>query len=381
VKDKISAQNSSEAELLEQLSNARKQAAESFIINRSMISSIGDGLIVVNEYGLITEVNETALDLLQYRKNELLGKWFPRALPIRDKDGKELPATERPVLISLISGLPVTAVHIYIKKDGTPFHVYATTAPYLIEGKPKGAIIIFRDFSNEIKVEQAKDEFVSLASHQLRTPLTSILLYIGLIKYEEDSLSEEVRSFLKKIEISANNMQQLIGDFLDISKLELGKLEVNSIPINLTELIDAQISELLTFSNESKVKIIFNKPPGSTLINTDPGLLTQAIHNLISNSIRYRNPKNPQIQINIKNTSSDFIVCVKDNGIGIPLEAQPKIFQRLYRADNAIETEDGGTGLGLYLVKKVVALLGGEVWFKSKENIGTSFFIKLPRDS
>lgn len=381
MKNKSTSNNITKTDLLKKLKAAENKSQESEVFSRALISSIGDGVIVVNEYGIITEVNQTTVDLLGYKKSELINEWLPRALPAKDKDGNDLPTTERPVLQSLITGLPITAVSTYTRKDGTLFHVYGTAAPFMLDGKPRGAIIIFRDYTHEMQVENAKDEFVSLASHQLRTPLTSILLYIGLAKYEEEFISSEVRNYLKKIEVSAENMQQLIGDFLDISKLDLGRLDVHPIPISLEELIDNQLSELLALSNENKVEIKFIKPTASVVAKTDPALLSQALHNLLTNAIRYRCKQTPKIIIEVKSEAADYTISIKDNGIGIPKKAQPMIFQRLYRADNAIEAENSGTGLGLYLVKKVVEVLEGTVWFDSEENAGTTFYIRLPRNT
>jgi PAS domain S-box-containing protein len=367
-------------ELSAQLEKTKQQADEFNNLNRALVASIGDGLIVVNEYGIIVQVNQPALDMLGYEKDDLVGEWLPRALPSRDKDGNELPTTERPVLKSLVTGHPETAVTIYIRRDGSTFPTLGTAAPFLLDGKPRGAIIIFRDFTHETMVEKAKDEFVSLASHQMRTPLTSILLYVGLIKYEEESLSPEIKKYLKRIETSARNMEQLVGDFLNISKLELGKLDIKPIPMDLVELIDNQISEVRGLDGEHRVKINFKKPARPAVAQTDPGLLAQAVHNILTNSIRYRSGQKPAIDINIASRGGQYVISFKDNGIGIPENAKDKIFQRLYRADNAVETQSQGTGLGLYLVKKITEALGGSITFESQENRGTTFFINLPKE-
>jgi PAS domain S-box-containing protein len=367
-------------ELSAQLEKTKQQADEFNNLNRALVASIGDGLIVVNEYGTIVQVNQPALDMLGYEKDDLVGEWLPRALPSRDKDGNELPTTERPVLKSLVTGHPETAVTIYIRRDGSTFPTLGTAAPFLLDGKPRGAIIIFRDFTHETMVEKAKDEFVSLASHQMRTPLTSILLYVGLIKYEEESLSPEIKKYLKRIETSARNMEQLVGDFLNISKLELGKLDIKPIPMDLVELIDNQISEVRGLDGEHRVKINFKKPARPAVAQTDPGLLAQAVHNILTNSIRYRSGQKPAIDINIASRGGQYVISFKDNGIGIPENAKDKIFQRLYRADNAVETQSQGTGLGLYLVKKITEALGGSITFESQENRGTTFFINLPKE-
>ena len=372
--------NTSKDQLAKELIALQIRLDRSENLNRALVSSIGDGLIIVDEYGIIVEINSVALHMLGYRRAELIGQWLPRALPSKDKEGNDLPATERPLLKALLSGNPSSAITTYIRKEGSRFQASGTAAPFVLNGKPTGAIVVFRDYSHEMKVERAKDEFISIASHQLRTPLTSIMLYLELIKYEEATINEEVKGYLSKVEKSANSMQQLIGDFLNISKLELGRLEVNLIPISLSELIQNILGDLVALTDINKVAVKFKIPKFTTVIHTDPGLLSQAIHNLITNSVRYKNKHSPKIDISIIKQHSDFILGISDNGIGIPEAAKHKIFQRLFRADNAVDHQAEGTGLGLYLVKSIVETLGGEIWFESQENKGTTFFIKLPQE-
>jgi len=378
-KETRSSEEQSVTNLLRKLKTTEQQLSNSQHLHKSLIESIGDGLIIINEYGVINEINKAALDMLGYKREEMVGEWLPRALPSKDKEGNDLPPTERPSLKSLITGHAETSVTSYIRKDGTSFPVSGTAAPLIIDGNPKGAIIVFRDFSREVEVEKAKNEFVSLASHQLRTPLTSILLYIGLIKYDEAGLSQEVKNYLKRIEISAQSMQQLVGDFLNISSLELGGVKARPIPIDLIELISDQISEVVGLAADTGIKILFSKPTNPSVISTDPSLLGQAIHNIMTNAIRYKKTVNAEVRVSIKKHPKDYVITIADNGIGIPETSKHKIFQRLYRADNAVERQTQGTGLGLYLVKKIVETLGGKIWFESQENIGTTFFIQLPR--
>jgi len=370
----------SPSDLLHKLKGAEQRLADSQHLHNALIESIGDGLIIVNEYGVINEINKAALDMLGYDREEMIGEWLPRALPSKDKDGNDLPPTERPSLKSLITGHPETAITTYTRKDGSNFPVSGTAAPLMVEGKPKGSIIVFRDFSREVLVERAKNEFVSLASHQLRTPITSILLYIGLIKYDEKGLSAEIKDYLKRIEMSAQSMQQLVGDFLNISSLELGGVEARPIPIDLIELINDQISEIIGLAADAGVKISFSEPKEPATVSTDPALLGQAIHNIMTNAIRYKATSAAEIKIKIKKQPQNYVITVADNGIGIPEDSQHKIFQRLYRADNAVKQHTQGTGLGLYLVKKIVETLGGKIWFESQENVGTTFFIQLPKN-
>jgi PAS domain S-box-containing protein len=359
------------------LREMRLKVIEARHLNEALIASIGDGVIVVDEYGVITNINETVRRILGYQHEDLIGKGLTQVLPINYRNGEAMPTLERPSMRALISGVPVSAVIEFTRKDGEQLPVATTAAPFIIDHKPKGAIIVFRDFSREIAVEKAKDEFVSLASHQLRTPLTSIRMYSEMIKDDpENNLSPELALALDKISASTEKMLNLVSDFLSISKLELGRFDINWQRVNIHELVRSQITEAMPLLAEKSIKVEFSRPITDLTALTDPSLLSQVIHNLLTNAIRYS--EKGSINITLKKSGRSYLLAIADKGIGIPEEAKAKIFERLYRAPNAIELLDQGTGLGLYLVKKIVETLGGQVWFESQEAKGTTFFVKLP---
>jgi PAS domain S-box-containing protein len=354
------------------------EAAEK--LNKALVGSIGDGIIIVDEYGIINEVNRAALQMLGYKRSEMIGRWLQDALPSKDKAGNDIPAVERPAVKSLITGRPAREITSYQRKDGSLFPVAGTAAPFVVDGKPTGSIIVFRDVSHEMAVEAAKDEFVSLASHQLRTPLTSIRLYLQMIKQETDTLNPDIRNYLTKIEAATIGMMELVDDFLNISKLELGRLDMRIEEVDLGEFIKSELDRISGIASENKIDLVV-KPLGHCTTLTDKKLLSEAIHNLLTNAIRYRSDKNPYIRVSLKTEPGYCIITIKDNGIGIPDDVQAKIFDRLFRADNARESQAEGTGLGLYLVKKIAKALGGDVTFSSHEGKGTTFNIKLPERS
>ena len=348
-------------------------------LNKSLIASIGDGVIIVNEYGIITDVNSAATNMLGYGSSELIGQWLPKALPSKDKEGNDIPAVERPAVKSLLSGQAASEISTYVRKDGSLFPVAGTASPFIFSGEPRGSIIVFRDVSRETAVEKAKDEFVSLASHQLRTPLTSINLYLQLIKEDGDNSSQNHRTYLKRIEAAARSMLELVDDFLNVSKLELGRLEIRRKEVNLADFLADAVERIETVAKDNQIKLSMKLPDKPVRIITDEKLLTEAVHNLLTNAIRYRGAKAPKVEVSLEDKGKIIQIVIKDNGIGIPNEAKTKIFERLYRADNAKENQVEGTGLGLYLVRKIIEALAGTVSFESKTGRGTTFFIELPK--
>jgi PAS domain S-box-containing protein len=348
-------------------------------MSEAIIASFGDGVIIVNEYGLIMQINQTALDMLGYKRKELMGAWFPKALPSKDKEGHDIPTYERTVVRALLTGQATSEVVGYVKKDGSVLPVANTSSPFKVKGKPMGAIIIFRDFSREVQVEKAKDEFISITSHQLRSPLTSMRLFVELLEDPRTgALNDEQRDYLGKIKISTDRMLELVANFLSISKLELGRLEPKPAHTDLERLVNMQIAELSPVLGEKQIQLTFNKPESPSNVMIDAALLAEALNNLLTNAVRYAPPKNGKIEISVESNGESCIISVSDNGIGIPEEAKGRMFERFFRADNAVAVHDEGTGLGLYLVKKIVQTLRGRVWFESQENKGTTFYLSLP---
>jgi PAS domain S-box-containing protein len=156
---------------------SKTQFSEGQTMIDALVSSIGDGLIVVNEYGIITHINQVALDILGAKREQMINAWLPKAVPSKSKDGGDIPMSERLVVKALLTGQPLSEIVYYERADGSLVPASGTASPFLVKGKPSGAVIVFRDISRELQIEKAKDEFISLTSHQLRTPLTSISFF------------------------------------------------------------------------------------------------------------------------------------------------------------------------------------------------------------
>ncbi len=229
------------------------------------------------------------------------------------------------------------------------------------------------------KLQLAKDQFVSLVSHQLRTPLTSIRLFGEmLLDPEVGPLNAKQKDYAQKIHLSCVRMISLVGDILNVSRIELGRLKIELKKTDLEELIASKVDEIQPLADERGVKLIVNMPKTKVNLKLDQTLFGQVIHNLLTNSIRYSPEKTGEIEISLKKQRSAWLVMVKDNGIGIPVKDRKKVFKRFYRSENAVKTVGDGTGLGLYLVRMIMLATGGDVWFDSVINQGTTFYVKIP---
>ncbi|MEQ9592362.1 MAG: HAMP domain-containing sensor histidine kinase, partial [Cyclobacteriaceae bacterium] len=230
-----------------------------------------------------------------------------------------------------------------------------------------------RNLEKEKELNELKSRFVTMASHEFRTPLSTILSSVFLLeKYEGREFDEKKYKHIERIKKTIYNLTEILNDFLSLGKFEEGKIHVSSEPVDIENLIADVIKEM-TEVRKAEQTISYTHQ-GNPIIYSDKILLRNIIVNLLFNSIKY-SAAGSKIEI-ISNTADGvFSMHVSDNGIGIPEESQPHIFNRFYRAGNANNVQ--GTGLGLHLVKKYTELLNGEVSFKSKAGVGTTFTINL----
>jgi signal transduction histidine kinase len=232
-----------------------------------------------------------------------------------------------------------------------------------------------------MKLQLAKDQFISLVSHQLRTPLTSIRLFSEMLSDPAvGSLNNKQKEYVEKVHLSTIRMINLVGDILNVSRIELKRLKVDPKDTDISKLIKSEVDEARPLADERNVTINLHVPEHKIKLSIDQTLYGQIIHNLITNAIRYSPEDTGVVNISLKQPRSGGCeLVVADNGIGIPKDAQKKIFTRFYRADNAVRTVGDGTGLGLYLIKMIMETTGGNIWFESTENKGTTFHATIPK--
>ncbi len=348
--------------------------------SEALFLSIGDGAIATDENGNIERINNTALDILGYKEAEVLGKWFPKLIPARDEDGIPIDLIDRPVSQAMLTGVPVSSRAEYLNKKGKPVPVFMTVAPILLHGKPVGAIEVFRDITHDQEVDRMKSEFISIASHQLRTPLTAIKTYSHMLASGyKGNLSPQQQEFMDIILSSIDRMNELINTLLDISRIEEGMLTLANQLTPLDDLARELITELHSIAEAKDLHLKLTTSGSGFTVMTDPMLYKELLSNLISNAIKYT-PAGGKIYIELHAKPKEAIINVRDNGYGIPAAQQQRVFTKFFRADNVVTKDTSGTGLGLYLVRRIADNLGGRVWFESQEGKGSSFFVSLPKN-
>ncbi len=374
---------------------AERELAERVAEDEAILTNMGDGLIVTDAHLKILLMNSAAEKMLERSAPGTKGKDLSETILICDAKKKSLPIDKTPIGEALAGGSVVsvtTEPYYFTKKYGTIFPVAITASPVVVSKEILGVIIVFRDVTRETEVDRAKTEFVSLASHQLRTPLTAIKWFVNLLLDEGSGvLSDEQRHQLEEVYRGNERMVALVNSLLNVSRLELGTFVVDQESVDIVNVADLTLDELRSQYESKHITIHRVYEKGIRPIYADPKLLQMVFQNLFSNAIKYT-PGGGRVAVEIATKERGNMVggrtlkvdsiClqISDNGYGIPIHQRDKIFTKLFRADNIRRYDTEGNGLGLYIVKSVLEKFGSEIWFESKENEGTTFFVSIPLD-
>jgi PAS domain S-box-containing protein len=377
-----------------------------------------EGILITNEQGEIISINPSAEKLFRYEPGELLGKKIEVLIPTRFSAHKRHRETytENPHARAMGDG-----VELYgLRKDNTELPVEISLSPYSSpEGKFVVAFIVditqrkqseekLRNYSFELEkqvrnrtmileeaiqelektkkdlhhalkkekeLNELKSRFVSMASHEFRTPLTTMMSSLSLVaKYGEQNDVPNQSKHIAKIKTSINNLTDILNDFLSVSKLEEGKIENTPEEINVSRYIADMISEMKPMAMNGQV--ITHRHSGNEIALVDKKLLKNVLINLISNAIKF-SPAGGPVVIDSQMSNYSFRISVKDSGIGIPKEDQKHLFERFFRGHNATHIQ--GTGLGLNIVARYAELMNGSINFESEEGQGTTFTMIIPQ--
>jgi len=359
--------------------NEQKQAILAAIVNAS-----DDAIISKTLQGIITSWNPAAERMFGYNEAEAVGKHISLIIPA-DR------MSEEDVIISNISnGNRIDHFEtIRIAKDGSQVFLSLSVSPIIDEsGKVIGASKIARDISGQMAVQEEKerlyeqvkalndkkDEFIGLASHELKTPLTSISGYLQILS--NMVTDEKSLLFLKKTRQQVKKLSSLVSDLLDVSKIEAGKLQLSKESFDIRQVFNNAI-ELLSYGNH-RYQMSLETDIDELLITADPDRVEQVIINLLTNAIRY-SPGTDRIIIYLTREAGEVKVGVRDFGVGIAPEKLKDIFIRFYRVDDANPTISG-LGIGLYLSHEIIVRHKGRIWAESEPGIGSTFWFTLPLD-
>lgn len=230
-------------------------------------------------------------------------------------------------------------------------------------------------------LDATKDEFISMASHQLRTPLTAVKGYLSMVlEGDAGKLQPQQRKLLEQSYLSSQRMVYLISDLLNLSRLNTGKFIIESTPVSLADVVQLEVDQLEETARAREVSLHYEKPKNFPQLMLDETKIHQVVMNFIDNAIYYT-PAGGRIEVALQETPSAVVFTVKDNGIGVPRAEQHHLFSKFYRADNAKRARPDGTGLGLFMAKKVIAAQGGAIIFESQEGKGSTFGFRFNKSA
>jgi two-component system phosphate regulon sensor histidine kinase PhoR len=346
-----------------------------------ILSSMGEGLLAIDTNKKLVLINPMAEQLLEVKSEDVIGKRWSEVVTTL-KESKETPTVERSFsLVLRTRKVIMTSLkdnHFYQTKSGRVFPITSITAPLVSENELIGAVKVFRDITNEREIDAMKTEFISLASHQLRTPLSTIKWYTEmLLSGDAGDLTEDQVGYLKEVYRGNQRMVELVNALLNVSRIELGTFAVDPEEVDLVSVAKAALKDQKPQILKKELRVEENYAEGIPKIKADAKLTMIIYQNLIGNAVKYT-PKGGRVIVGIAVDGSNILTTITDTGFGIPEAQQEGIFTKLYRADNAKERDPDGSGLGLYIVKSILDSVGGKVWFKSAENRGTSFYVTLP---
>ncbi|HOF44672.1 MAG TPA: ATP-binding protein [Candidatus Pacearchaeota archaeon] len=354
--------------VLEDTDELRRSAVDERNKTMAIIENLTDGIILLNKKKQIEIINSPATELFNIGKKEAIGKCFIDLLDIEN-----IPEIKK-ILID-----KDRIRNIYREEVATldGLHLEITSVLLKDEIEEKGFLIIIHDVTKEKLVEKMKTEFVSVAAHQLRTPLSAIKWTIRMIlDGDVGEINEEQRELLEQTYISNERMIRLINDLLDVSRIEEGRLLYDQEDTRIEDVLDSVIEASQEMLRNKNMVLEVNKKE-TPKVKIDKEKIGVVIQNLLENAIKYTE-QGGKIKITLDNDEKNVIFKIEDSGVGIPKSQQDRIFTKFFRAENVTRMETNGTGLGLYTTKNIVQAHKGQIWFESEENKGTTFYFTIP---
>ena len=360
------------------------------ILANLVLNTIDSGVIIVLSTGVIEYINPAAVSLLggQMAQN-FLGAKLEDILKLENGQGVTIPAQNNLVFYAVNNGQNYTTreyflVNLQDQKKPVAFKVITAHSP------KNERIVTFYDITSELEAESEQTEFISTASHEMRTPVASIEGYLGLaLNPKTATIDERAKKYLEEAHKSSQHLGKLFRDLLDVTKLDDKRIKAHLTPIEVTSTVRSIAEGQIPKMSEKNIHFTFGSSSsanmnGGRVINqevfaaVDVDFLREIINNLIENAIKYTN-NGGGIWVNVRGDGDRVLINVTDTGIGISPEDSKHVFQKFYRADNSETRTIGGTGLGLYIVKERVEAMSGSTWVESTFGEGSTFYVAFPR--
>ena len=337
----------------------------------SILSYMTDGVLATNRRGKITMINDMAKKQLGVQKEEVLNKSILELLKIEDEYELRDLITQVPEL--MIDSQDANGEYLNLR---VRFALVRRESGFI-----SGLVAVLHDTTEQEKEERERRLFVSNVSHELRTPLTSVKSYLEAL--DEGALTEPIAPDFIKVSLDeTNRMMRMVTDLLHLSRIDNATSHLDVEMINFTAFITFilnRFDKMRGPDEEKKYELVRDYPITSVWIEIDTDKMTQVIDNILNNSIKY-SPDGGKITVTMKTTDDQMILSISDQGLGIPKQDLPRIFDRFYRVDRARSRAQGGTGLGLAIAKEIIKQHKGFIWAKSEYGKGSTFTIVLPYD-
>ncbi|HSH31793.1 MAG TPA: ATP-binding protein, partial [Candidatus Saccharimonadales bacterium] len=354
-----------------------------------LMSSMADGVIVIDQTGQIQLINRAAEEMTGWDQESVQNVDYHLVLPLQTADGKPLAPADDPFQQSWTNNTGVVKNDLVLTTSGGNQHSLSISVSPIYGGDKSiaGAIAVFRDISQDKQIERQRSEFVSTASHEMRTPVAAIEGYISLaLNPKVATVDDRAKDYLNKAHQNTQHLGELFRDLLSVTKVEQGQLAQHLSVISLSELIQDIVSDMQFSAQQKHLSLTFTPQGGNPAdrtimplyyVRADVERIREVVMNLIDNALKYT--AEGGVVVGIIGDDHTVNVSIRDSGAGIAAENIPHLFQKFYRVDSSATRTIGGTGLGLYLCRAVIELHGGRIWAESTVGTGTTFYFNLPR--
>jgi PAS domain S-box-containing protein len=341
----------------------------------ALLRSIGEGVFAVDSEGRLILLNRRAEEWTGMEAREAISKPYREILRFESSTPENF--VEHTVQTG--RGLQVEGDAVLLRADGSRMPVSILASPVIQEDRVRGSIVVFRDTSEQRALDQMKTEFISIASHQLRTPLAGMRWYTStLVEGHAGTLNPQQAELTKEIENCVEQMVALVNDLLDVARLDQGTLKLSPIAVLPNDLLTEVARTMEGKANKFQVSLLVEQEGASCPpLYADKALLMEVLLNLVDNAIRYT-PEHGEVKLGVKQENQSLVFSVSDTGVGISEENVEKLFRKFSRIQNPLSNRERGSGLGLYFAKGIVEKHGGTIWVRTARGKGSTFYIRLP---